>query len=123
MTISIQGVYTSTNFAVWSGVEYDIILGMAWLCQDAHIACKNCAIHDKISNGTSFFIKGTHSLPEGSMLSHLHIYIRPIGICQQILLVHVIELQNEIKVNKEEDVALDDGKLMLKNLKIHSMMK
>jgi hypothetical protein len=53
----------------------------------------------------------------------IYIYIRPTGICQQILLVHVIELQNEIKVNKEEDVALDDGKLMLKNLKIHSMMK
>lgn len=50
-------------------------------------------------------------------------YKRPTGICQQILLVHIIESQNEIKVNKEEDVALDDGKLILKNLKIHSMMK
>lgn len=50
-------------------------------------------------------------------------YKRPTGICQQIFLVHIIESQNEIKVNKEEDVALDDGKLILKNLKIHSMMK
>lgn len=73
VTISIQGVYTSTNFMVWSGTEDDNILGMAWLCQDAHIVCKNSAIHDKISNGKSFFIKGTHSLPKGSMLTHLHV--------------------------------------------------
>ena len=53
----------------------------------------------------------------------IYMYKRPTGICQQILLVHIIESQNEIKVNKEEDVALDDGKLVLKNLKIHFMMK
>lgn len=27
------------------------------------------------------------------------------------MLVHIIKLQDEIKVNKEKDVALDDGKL------------
>lgn len=111
--VDIQGVNTCADFEVWSGARYDVILGMAWLCQvDAHIVCKEGAVHGKLSDGKSFSIRGKRSLPKIPVLSHLQMK-RSIRKCQEIFLVHVMELQKEIKVNKEEDMALDEGKLFL----------
>ena len=45
------------------------------------------------------------------MVFHLQMKIS-IKKCQEIFLVHVVELEEETKVNKKEEVALD-GKLFL----------
>lgn len=45
------------------------------------------------------------------MFFHLQMKIS-IKKCQEIFLVHVVELEEETKVNKNEEVALD-GKLFL----------
>lgn len=36
--VSIQGIHTLSNFEVWNGGKYNIILGMVWMSQvDTHI--------------------------------------------------------------------------------------
>lgn len=48
--VDIQGINIVADFEVWSGAPYNIILGMAWLCQvDAHITCKEGAVHENLS--------------------------------------------------------------------------
>jgi hypothetical protein len=46
--VNIQGIHTSSDFEVWNGGQYNIILGMVWMSQvDTHIVCKNGALCGK----------------------------------------------------------------------------
>ena len=48
--VNIQGVDTKVDIEVWNEARYEVILDMAWLKQmDAWIACKEGAIHGKLS--------------------------------------------------------------------------
>ena len=48
VSVDIQGFNIVANFEVWKGMQYNIILEMAWLCQvNAHIACKG-VVHGKL---------------------------------------------------------------------------
>ena len=66
----LQGTQTIANFEVWTGNQYDVILGMSWLNDvDAWIACKHREVYGKLSNSKPFTIKGTRALPKIPLLS------------------------------------------------------
>ena len=68
--IILQGTQIIGNFEIWTGSQYDIILGMSWLNDvDVWIACKHGEVHGKLSNGKPFTIKGTRVLPEIPLFS------------------------------------------------------
>ena len=111
--VNIQGVDTLVDFKVWNGARYEVILGMGWLNQvDAWISCKEGVVHRKLQNGRFFSIRGKRSLPSIPMFSHLQMkrYVRK---DHQVFLIHLSEVENEIKVNefnKGVKVFLDEFK-------------
>ena len=111
--VNIQGVDTLMDFEVWNGARYEVILGMGWLNQvDAWIACKEGVVHGKLQNERSFSIRGKRSLPSIPMLSYLQMK-RCVRKDHQIFLIHLSEVEKEIKVNefnKGMKVFLDEFK-------------
>lgn len=90
--VDIEGVNIVADFKVWSGVWYDTISGMTWLCQvDTYIACEEDAVYEKLSDGISFFIRGKRSLLKVLMFSHSQMK-SSIKKCEEISFVYVIEL-------------------------------
>lgn len=65
-----------------------------------------------------------HILLEVKVLIFSHLQMKmSIRKYQEVILVHVVELQDEIKVNKEKKVALDDCRFFLINLMMYSLME
>ena len=64
-----QGTKIIANFEVWTGSQYDVILGMSWLNDvDAWIACKHGEVHDKLFDDKPFTIKTTRVLSKIPLL-------------------------------------------------------
>ena len=68
--VILQETQTMADFEIWSGSQYDVILGMSWFNDvDAWIACKPREANGKLSDDKPFTIKGTRALPKIPLLS------------------------------------------------------
>ena len=105
--VILQGTQTIANFEVWTGSQYDVILGMTWLNDvDAWIACKHGEVHGKLPNGKPFTIKGTRALPKIPLLSATQMK-RCLRKKQEVFAIDIRKVSDKSESNCKEPINVE----------------